>query len=92
MSRAIRPNLERLCLWRATYNVSFTLHEQKLEDILERRRIEGSFLKLEVMQKVLELVVHESMSKGKGVKGLREKKIWPIEEMKEKPNIFMVED
>ena len=48
--------------------------EQKLEEIWERRRIEGSSLKLEVMQKVPELVVHERMSQGKGVKGLEEKK------------------
>ena len=60
--------------------------EQKLEEILERRRIEGSSLKLEIMQKVPELVVHERMSQGKGVKGRKEKKIvqgWSIEEMKE---------
>ena len=30
--------------------------------------MEGSSLKLEVMQKVPELVVHERMSQGKGVK------------------------
>ena len=50
-----------------------------------RKRIE----QLEVMQKVLELVVHERMSQGKGVKGRKEKKKkkvpgWSIEEMKEK--------
>ena len=51
---------------------------------------------LEVMQKVLELVVHERMSPGKGVKGRKEKKKkvpgWSIEEMKEKTNIAVVED
>ena len=69
--------------------------EQKLEEILERRRMKGSSLKLEVMQNVPELVVHERMSQGKGVKGLKEKKKvpgWSVEEMKEKPNIAVVED
>ena len=46
--------------------------EQQLEEILERK-MEGSCLKLEVMQKVPEPVVHERMSQGKGVKGLKEK-------------------
>ena len=36
--------------------------DEKLEEILERRRREGSSLKAEVMQKVLELVVHERMN------------------------------
>ena len=39
--------------------------------------------------------MHERMSKGKGVKGRKEKKKvpgWSIEEMKEKPNIAVVED
>ena len=36
--------------------------DEKLEEILERRRMEGSSLKAEVMQKVLELVVHEQMN------------------------------
>ena len=40
--------------------------EQQLEEILERRGMEGSSLQLEVMQKVLELVVHERTSQGKG--------------------------
>ena len=69
--------------------------EQTLEEILERRRMKGSSLKLEVMQKVQELVVHERMSHGKGVKGLKEKtKVpgWSIEEVKEKQNIAVVED
>ena len=35
--------------------------------------MEGSSLQLEVMRKVLELVVHERMSQGKGVKGFKEK-------------------
>ena len=52
-------------------------------------------LKLEVMQKVLELVVHERMSQGKRANSLKEKKHvpgWSIEEMKEKPNVAVVED
>ena len=58
--------------------------EEKLEEIVERRRI----------QKVAELVVQKRVSHGKGVKGPKEKKRvpgWSIEEMKEKPNIA-VED
>ena len=34
--------------------------------------MEGSSLKLEVMQKVSDLVVHERMSQGKRVKGFKE--------------------
>ena len=48
--------------------------EKDQEEIVERRRIEGTSLKLEVMQKVPEQVVQERMSQGKGVKGLKEKK------------------
>ena len=39
--------------------------------------------------------MHESMSQGKGEKGHKEKKKapgWSIEEVKEKPNIAVVED
>ena len=66
--------------------------EQKLEEILERRKMEGSSLQLEVMQKAPMLVVQERMSQGEGVKGLKEKKKvtgWSTEEMKEKPNISL---
>ena len=69
--------------------------EQQLEGIVERRRIEGNFLQLDVTQKVLELVVHERMSRGKMMKYTKEKKKvsgWSIEKMKEKPNIAVVED
>ena len=69
--------------------------EEKLEEILERRKMEGSSLKVEVLQKVPELVVHERMSQGKGVKGRNEKKNvlgWSMEEMKEKTNVALVED
>ena len=65
------------------------------EEILERRRMEGSSLKLEVMQMVRELVVHERVTQGKGVKGFKEKKKvigWSTEEMKNKPNIAVEED
>ena len=48
--------------------------EQKLEEILERRRMKGSSLQLEVMKKVLEVVVHERMSQSRGVKGFKERK------------------
>ena len=46
--------------------------EQRLEEILERRRMEGSPLQLEVMQKVPELVVQERMSQGEGSKREKE--------------------
>ena len=39
--------------------------DEKLEEILHRRRREGSSLKAEVTQKEPELVVHERMSKVK---------------------------
>ena len=41
--------------------------DEKLEEILERRRMQGSSLQAEVTQKVPELVVHERMSQGKNV-------------------------
>ena len=53
--------------------------------------MEGSSF-LEVMRKVPELVVHERMSQGKGVKGFKEKRKvsgWSMEEMREKPNIAL---
>ena len=49
------------------------------------------FLHTSVMQKVQELVVHERVSQGKGVKGRKEKKKvpgWSIEEMRGKPDVF----
>ena len=36
------------------------------EEIFKRRRMEGSSLRLEVMQKVPELVVHERITQAKG--------------------------
>ena len=57
--------------------------------------MERSSLQLEVMRKVPELVVHERMSQGKGVKGRKEKKKVPgqsVEEMKEIPNVAVEED
>ena len=39
--------------------------EQKLHEIVEQRRIEGDSLKLEVMRRALEQVVHERLSQGK---------------------------
>ena len=41
---------------------------EKLEEILERRRMEGSCLQADIMQKVRELVVHERTSQGEKVK------------------------
>ena len=69
--------------------------EQHLDDLIERRIIEGSSLKLVVMQKVAELVVNKRMSQGKTVKDTKEKKKvsgWSIEEMNERPNIAVEED
>ena len=68
---------------------------EKLEEILERRRMEGGSLQAEVMQKVLELVVHERMSQGKEVRGTKEKKKVKgssTEEMKDKPSSSLEED
>ena len=48
--------------------------EQHLEDIVERRRMEGSSLKLDVIQKVRELVVNDRMSQGERVKNPKVKK------------------
>ena len=42
------------------------------EETVERRRVEGSSLKLDVMPKVPELVVNERMSQGKRVKHPKE--------------------
>ena len=63
--------------------------------LIERRGMEGSSLKLDVMQKVPELVVTERMSQGEKVKDPKEKKKvpgWSIEEMKERPDIAVEED
>ena len=65
--------------------------EQTLEETLQRRRMEGSSLQLEVTQKVLELVVQERMLQGKGVKVFKEKKIVPGLSI-EKQNIAVEED
>ena len=69
--------------------------EQKLGEILEGRRMEGSPVQFEVMQNVPELLVHERMSQGIGVKGIKEKKKvsgWSMEEMKEKLSIAVEEE
>ena len=69
--------------------------EQHLEDSVERRRMEGSSLKLDVIQKVLGLVVNERMSQVERVKNPKEKKKvprWSIEELKERTNIAEEED
>ena len=69
--------------------------EQNLDDLIERRRMEGSSLKLDILQKVPELVVNERMSQGENEKDTKEKtKVpgWFIEEMKERANIAVEED
>ena len=69
--------------------------EQKLEEMLERRRMEGNSLQLEVMQKAPELVVRERMSQGEEGKCTEEPKkmkIWSIEEMQGKPSSSLAVD
>ena len=51
--------------------------DEKWEEILERRRMDGSSLEVGFTQKVPELVVHERLAHGEEVKG------WSDEEMKE---------
>ena len=51
--------------------------EQKLDEIVEQRRTEGDFLKLEFIRKASELVVHERKSQGEGVRGPKENKRVP---------------
>ena len=65
------------------------------EESLERRRREGSSLQAEVKQKVLELLVHERMSDGKGVKCTKEEKTvkgLSTVEMRGKPSSSLEED
>ena len=57
--------------------------------------MEGSFLKLDVMQRIPGLVVTERMSQGDKVKTPKEKKKvpgWSIEEMKGRADIAVKED
>ena len=66
-----------------------------MDDLIERRRMEGSSLMLDVMQKVPELMVNERMSQGEKEKDTKEQKKvpgWSIEEMKERPNVAVEED
>ena len=44
----------------------------KVEEIIERRRMEGSSLQLDATQRVPELTVNERMLQGKRVKSLKE--------------------
>ena len=67
----------------------------RLEESLERRRMEGNSLRVGVAKKVPEFVVHERMSQGKEVRGTNDKKQvkgWSTEEMKDKPNSLLEED
>ena len=69
--------------------------EQQVDDLIERRRMEGSSSQLDVMQKVPDLVVNKLMSQGEQEKYTKEKKkvpVWSVEEMKERPNIAVEED
>ena len=45
-----------------------------MEESLERRRMEGSSLQADLMQKVPELVVHERMSQVEKARGKKERK------------------
>ena len=47
--------------------------EQKLEGNWERRKIEGSSLQVEIMQKMPELLVHEHVTRQRGEASKREK-------------------
>ena len=47
--------------------------DERVENILERRRMEGGSLQAEVVQKVPELVVHERMLQGEKAGGTRER-------------------
>ena len=47
--------------------------DHKLDENLGRRRMEGSTLQVEIMQKAPELVVHERMTKGGSEVHKREK-------------------
>ena len=69
--------------------------EKKLEEILECRRMERSFLKVEICKKVPEFVVNGRMAQGVKVTGTKEKKKvkgWSTEEMKDKSNSRLDED
>ena len=60
---------------------------------MEQRRMEGSSLQVEAMQKVPEKVVHERMSQGERVKCTKgKKKGWSTEEMKDKANSLLEEE
>ena len=68
--------------------------EQKLEEILVQREMEGSPGQFEVVRRVPELVVHERMSQGVRVKGLKEKNVlgWSLKELKEELSVAEKED
>ena len=69
--------------------------DEKLEEVLKRRRMERGSLQAEVMQQVLELVVHErivSRRKSEGYKRKKKVKGWSTKEMKDKANSFLEED
>ena len=69
--------------------------EQKLEEILERKRMVGSPVQFAFMQNVPQLCVHERMSQGIGVARIKEKKKvsgWSMEEMKEELSVVEKED
>ena len=52
-------------VWREENQMESSWAEDgKLEEILEQRRGEGNALKVDVMQKAPELVVHEHMTQG----------------------------
>ena len=71
------------------------MEDEKLEESLERRRMEGNSSKADVMQKISELVVHERLSQGEKARGTKEEKKvkgWSTEEMKDKPSSSWEED
>ena len=69
--------------------------EQHLEDVVERRRVEGSSLNSDVIPKVLELLANERMFHGQKVKNIQAKRkvpAWSIEQMKDRTNFAEEED
>ena len=66
--------------------------QQKLEDILGRRRMVGSPVQLEVVQNVHELFVHDPRNRGERNQRKKEVSVWSMEEKKEKLSIAVEED
>ena len=83
-------------VWREENQMESSWAEDgKLEEILEQRRGEGNALKVDVMQKAPELVVHEHMAQGEKVTSAEVKKKareMSTEEMKDQANSHQEDD